>query len=298
MIVLRARALWLVGVYLVVVTGCAKTDSAPPVAAVSLSLSKASIAVGSTVDLTYRFQVAPDAKLSTDYRVFVHLNREDGTSIWNDDHDLPENLKTTTWKPGQIIEYKRTRFIPLFSYVGPATIEVGLFKDDERVPLTGPEAADKENPSRAYKVAKIELLPQARNLQIIRLSGWHQAEVSQADPAFDWQWTQKVATVSFQNPKSDVTLFLEYDCRPDVFGAQPQQVNILSGGVRVGGFAATAKDAVIERIPITAEQLGTAEMAQLRIEIDRTFVPARQPNSGNDVRELGIRVFHLHLEPR
>jgi len=295
---LRARPFWLVGVYLLALTGCAKTDSAPPVAAVSLSLSKGAIAVGSTVDLTYRFQVAADAKLSTDYRVFVHLNREDGTIIWNDDHDLPANLRTTTWKPGQVIEYTRTRFIPLFSYVGPATIEMGLFKDDERVPLTGPETADRESPARAYKVAKIELLPQARNLQIIRLSGWHQAEVAQEDPAFEWQWTQKVATISFQNPKSDVTLFLEYDARPDAFGPEPQQVSIYCGGVKVGGFAATAKDALIERIPISAAQLGTAEMGQLRIEIDRTFVPARQPNSGTDVRELGIRVFHLHLEPK
>lgn len=287
-----------VALALSLVAGCGKTDSAPPVASVSLTPSKASVAVGSTIDLAYRFQVAPDAKLSGDYRVFVHLNREDGTMIWNDDHALPADLRTSTWKPGQVIEYTRTRFIPLFSYVGPATIEMGLFKDDERLPLSGPEAADRESPARSYKVATIELLPRSQSIQIIRLSGWYLPEFNAADPAFEWQWTEKAATVSLQNPKHDSTLFLEYDSRPDFFGGQAQQVSIFAGNVRVGGFVAGSKDATIERIPITAAQLGTAEMVQLRIEVDRTFVPAKIPNAGVDVRELGIRVFHLHVEPR
>jgi hypothetical protein len=275
--------------------GCGKTDSAPPVASVSLTPGKTSVAVGSTIDLAYRFQVAPDAKLSGDYRVFVHLNREDGTMIWNDDHALPADARTSTWKPGQVIEYTRTRFIPLFSYVGPASIEIGLFKDDERLPLSGPEAADRESPARSYKVATITLLPRSQSIQIIRLSGWYLPEFAAAD---EWQWTEKAATVSLQNPKRDATLFLEYDARPDFFGGQPQQVSIFAGSVRVGGFTASAKDATIERIPITAAQLGTAEMVQLRIEVDRTFVPAKMPNGGVDIRELGIRVFHLHVEPR
>jgi hypothetical protein len=278
--------------------GCGKTDSAPPVASVSLTPGKTSVAVGSTIDLAYRFQVAPDAKLSGDYRVFVHLNREDGTMIWDDDHALPADLRTSTWKPGQVIEYTRTRFIPLFSYVGPATIEMGLFKDDERLPLSGPEAADRESPARSYKVATITLLPRSQSIQIIRLSGWHLPEFAAANPSREWQWTEKAATVSLQNPKSDATLFLEYDARPDFFGGQAQQVSIFAGSVRVGGFTASDKDATIERIPITAAQLGTGEMVQLRLEVDRTFVPAKMPNGGTDVRELGIRVFHLHIEPR
>ena len=36
-------------------------------ASVSLSLSKTSVALGGVLDLTYRFQVAPDAKISGDY---------------------------------------------------------------------------------------------------------------------------------------------------------------------------------------------------------------------------------------
>ena len=71
--------------------------------------------------------------------------------IWNDDHQLPEGLRTSQWKPGQVVEYTRTRFIPAFSYIGPATFEVGLYRDDERLPLSGPNAADRETTARAYK---------------------------------------------------------------------------------------------------------------------------------------------------
>jgi hypothetical protein len=41
------------------------------------------------LELTYRFEVAPGASFDGDYRVFVHVNRDDGTTIWNDDHELP-----------------------------------------------------------------------------------------------------------------------------------------------------------------------------------------------------------------
>ena len=39
-------------------------------------------------------------------------------------------------------------------------------------------------------------------------------------------------------------------------------------------------------------------MAELRIEVDQTFVPAKLPAGGHDTRELGIRVYHAFVEPR
>jgi hypothetical protein len=40
-------------------------------------------------------------------------------------------------------------------------------------------------------------------------------------------------------------------------------------------------------------------MAELRIAVDKTFVPALQPNPTNkDPRELGVRVFHAFVEPK
>jgi hypothetical protein len=278
------------------ILGCGKTDSAPPVATVSLSISKKQVPVGSVVDLTYRFQVGADARISADYRVFSHLNRDDGTMIWNDDHDLADPVRTSRWQPGQIVEYTRTRFVPAFSYLGPATIEVGLYRDDERLPLAGPDPADRESTARSYKVATLELLPRTESIQLYRLSGWHGPEYASEDPALDWQWTQRVATLSLRNPRRDVTLFLEFDSRPDLFPDQPQQVSIYAGQTLVTTFPAASRAVSLQRIPVTAAQLGGGDMASLRIEVDRTFVPARHPNAGNDVRELGIRVYHAHVD--
>jgi hypothetical protein len=44
--------------------------------------------------------------------------------------------------------------------------------------------------------------------------------------------------------------------------------------------------------------MGSAEMVELRLVVDQTFVPALEPGaSGNDPRELGARVFHAFVQP-
>jgi hypothetical protein len=44
-------------------------------------------------------------------------------------------------------------------------------------------------------------------------------------------------------------------------------------------------------IPFTAAQLGSSDVAELTIDVDRTFLPG-----GSDTRELGIQVFHLFVD--
>jgi hypothetical protein len=277
--------------------GCGQAESAPPVASVALTVSRSSVPLGGVIDLTYRFQVADGAGIPGDYRVFVHLTRDDGTTIWHDDHELPADHPTSRWQPGQIIEYTRTRFIPTFSYLGTATFRVGLYRDDDRLPLTGGDPEDRDN---SYKVATIDLLPRSENIRVIQLDGWHQQEYSPTDPTLEWRWTRKVATLSVENPRTDLTFFLEYDTRNDLFGANPQSVTVYCGDTLLSTFkaASTASEPALERILVTAAQLGTGAMAEFRIEVDRTFVPATQPSGGTDDRELGIRVLRAHLERR
>lgn len=281
-----------------VLFGCSKADSSPAVATVSLTLSRTAVPVGSPVDLTYRFEVAPDAKIAEDYRVFVHLNRDDGTTIWTDDHDLPQELATSRWTPGKVIQYTRTRFIPVLSYLGGATVEMGLYRQDDRLPLSGPDPADRDSPARGYKVATLDLLPQSESILLIRKSGWHQGEYDSADPAVEWQWTQKVATLGVRNPRRDVMFYLEFNSRPDVFPDGPQQVSVYVGPTVVATFRVDAPEPSLQRIPISAAQLGDGEMVELRLEVDRTFVPAKLAGGGRDSRELGIRVFHAYVEPK
>ena len=279
--------------------GCSKNDEAPPVASVSLTTGSKRVPLGSPVEITYRFEVAPGAKIDGDYRVFVHVNRDDGTTIWNDDHELPAGQATSTWKPGQVVEYTRTRFIPSFSYVGQATIQMGLYRDNQRLPLSGPDPADRESRERSYKVATLELLPRSENVQVIRLNGWHKGEYAAEDAAIDWQWMQKQATLSFRNnPHRDVLFYLEFDTRADLFAAKPQTITVYAGNEAVATFTAPEPGIYLKKIPITAAQLGTGEMAELRIDVDQTFVPAKLPGGSKDQRELGIRVYHAFIEPR
>lgn len=277
---------------------CTKSDSAPPVASVSLTMDKDRVALGAPVELTYRFEVAQGAKITGDYRVFVHVTRDDGTTIWVDDHELPAGLETSKWSPGQVIQYSRTRFIPPFSYLGEATVEVGLYRENERLPLSGPNPADRESPARSYKVATLQLLPRSESIQLIRLTGWYPGEYSAEDSTVEWQWTQRLATMSLRNPRRDLTLYLELDGRPDLFPDKPQQVTVYAGEVAVETFPLDRPGPHLKKIAISTEQLGAGEMAQLRIEVDRTFVPAKLPGGSRDDRDLGVRVYHAHVEPR
>jgi hypothetical protein len=277
---------------------CGRADSAPPVATASLAISKASAPLGSPVELTYRFEVAPDAKISRDYRVFVHFNRDDGTMLFSDDHDLPADAQTSAWTPGRVVQYTRTRFVPTLSYIGTVSVEIGLYRDEERLPLAVAHPDEREAAKREYHVATLDLLPRSESIQVIRLSGWHAGEFAPDDATREWQWTQKVATLRFPNPRRDVLFYLEYDARADLFEDQPQRITLLAGSEPVETFAAAELGTFLKKFPIDAAKLGNGEMAELRIEIDRTFVPANLPGGSRDNRELGIRVYHAYVETR
>ena len=47
------------------------------------------VPIGSPLKLTYRFDVAPNAKIDGDYWVFVHVLEPDGEQLWADDHLPP-----------------------------------------------------------------------------------------------------------------------------------------------------------------------------------------------------------------
>ena len=55
---------------------------------------------------------------------------------------------------------------------------------------------------------------------------------------------------------------------------------------------------ILRRIAIKADQLGSADMAELQITVDKTFVPMNVTGgTSKDPRELGVRVFHAFIEP-
>ena len=50
---------------------------------------------------------------------------------------------------------------------------------------------------------------------------------------------------------------------------------------------------------ISAAQLGTKDVVDIKIAVDKTFVPAVITNGASrDPRELGVRVFHAYIQPK
>jgi hypothetical protein len=262
-----------------------REESSPPVATPSLTLARERAAIGSPLTFNYKFTASQP--ISGDYWVFVHVLDQNGERLWGDDHLPP--VPTSSWKPGQTVEYSRTIFIPNYPYIGPAEVRLGFYQpgNSQRLVLAGKEVARQE-----YLVAQLQLLPQSENVFLIYKEGWHQAEVSSEDPSIEWQWTRKSAVTSFPNPKKDATLYLEYDARTDLFNP-PQQVSLRIGNQVIGTIAADAKEKKLVTLPISAAQLGSTEVVELVLDVDRTFTPG-----SGDTRELGIRVFHLFVEPK
>lgn len=276
------------------VAGCSKKkDTTPPVATPSLVLSHDRAPAGSPLELTYKFVVANDARFAEDYRVFVHVVDTDEEQMWTDDHNPP--VPTSQWKPGQTVEYSRTIFVPVFPYVGDATIQMGLHstKDQKRLTLAGEDAGQ-----HAYKVAKLQLLPQTDNLFTVFKDGWNPAEAAAQDNSVEWQWTKKQATLAFKNPKRDAILFFDADSpEPNLHPAQHVQVSL--GGQVVEDYTLEPDTRALRKIKLPAALMGSADLSELQISVDPTFVPMTVTNGASkDPRELGIRVFHAYVDPR
>ena len=273
---------------------CARNaEDAPPVATPTVTLSRSEVAVGTPVDVTYRFAVAPDAPpFPEDSLVFVHFLDADRERMWDDDHAPP--TPTSQWQPGSTIEYTRTVFVPKFPYVGPTTVEVGVYSpaSGDRLPLAGQDSG-----MRAYRVATFAMSVQSDNLFVIFKDGWHETEVAD-DGAQEWQWSRKRGTIAFRNPKTDAVLLLEVD-QPVMAFTEPQQVKVRAGDVLLDSFTLPVGARQLRRIALPAAQLGGAENVELSIAVDRTFVPASIPDLRSaDPRELGARVFRAYVEER
>jgi hypothetical protein len=59
----------------------------------------------------------------------------------------------------------------------------------------------------------------------------------------------------------------------------------------------TATGAQVLKFPVSAAQLGTGDMVEMKFIVDKTFVPALDASMKNsDPRELGARFFHVFIQ--
>jgi hypothetical protein len=275
-------------------SACRRNEpAAPPVATASVTLGGDKAPLGSPIEMAYKFVVANDARFTEDYRVMLHVLDADEQLIFTFDHDPA--VPTTQWKPGQTIEYRRTEFVPIYPYVGDASVEIGLYSPttQKRLPLAG----GPDSGQRAYKVARFQLQPQTDNVFLVFKDGWHPAETPDHNSSDEWHWTKKTATIAFKNPKRDSTLYLELDNPGGVFN-EPQEVRVSVAEQTLDTFTLSPGAKLLRKVKMTAAQLGAADMIELRIDVDKTFVPALIAAGGSkDPRELGVRVFHAFVQP-
>ncbi len=281
-------------VALVAVSACRRHQPDPPaVATPKVTFKQTRVPAGSPVEATFRFDVAPNAPaFDGDYKVMVHFLDADEELMWTEDHD--PSIPTSQWKPGQTIEYTKTLFVPISTYVGQTTVKMGLYspKSQKRLSLAGETTGQLE-----YKVASLQLLPHSENVFILFKEGWHPAEVAAGNSTVEWQWTKKTAALAFRNPKKASVFYLHAD-NPSSF-AEPQVITLKVNGQQVDTIAVTPRQEFIHKTPLTAAQLGSGDMVELTIDVDKTIVPALIPAAQNrDPRELGIRVFHAFVEPQ
>lgn len=272
--------------------GCGLADTASPVATPAVGLNRARVPLGGPLELTYRFTVAQDAGLFTDdYLVFVHFLDADGELMFTDDHAPPQS--TTTWQPGQQISYDRRMVVPVYPYIGEVTVALGLYSPTagDRLPLAGEHLGQ-----RSYEVATLEMAPQSESGFLMYDDGWHAAESAPEVPDREWRWTTGQATLSFRNPQTDSTLYLEVVGRPELLES-PQILTLSIGDTPIETIVLGSAEPSYHIVPVSGANLGGADTAILTLRVDPSFVPSEVTDgANNDGRELGMQVFYAFLE--
>jgi len=255
----------------------------------SFAVNRTRAPLGSAVEVTYTWTLDPSAKkLTKDYRALVHFLDAHGVMLFDDDH-VPQP-PPTSWEPGKTYSYTRTKFIPIYPYVGKVEVRMGLYKERERVALKGEDSGMHE-----YKVAGMELLPQTENIFLVYKEGWHSPENHPENPSLERTWTKKDAVVSFKNPKHDVVVYLEADTCVKCFPSQPVLTMAVGGKTGITVPIENA-EVFLKKVRFKAADLGGEEWVDLRFAMNQSFVPKLlTPPMNQDDRELGLLVYHLYV---
>ena len=91
-------------------------------------------------------------------------------------------------------------------------------------------------------------------------------------------------------------LFLQVD-NPASGPNAAQQVTVQIGDQVITTVPLSASEAPVRKYPVTAAQLGSGDMVEMKLTADKTFVPALEASmKSGDPRELGVRVFHVFVQ--
>ena len=276
----------------VAIVACAREPlEGSPVAIPTLEISTTRPQLGGVIEARFSFTILPDVAFDQDLTVFVHVVNDAGELMWTDDHE--PSRPTSTWLPDTTVAYTRMMFVPRYPYLDSAAIHLGLYSPATgvRVPLLGEDVGQ-----RTYRVQDIRLSPQTDNVALTYASGWFDYEVDPDNEARPWRWMAKTGSLSFTNPQRESLFYLHIEgIKPY---AEPQQLTVSVADRVVDRFEIEAED-IRRKIPLTVTDLGAGRSAELRLEVDRTFVPRTIPQLNNsDERALGVKVLQALLVAR
>ena len=315
---------------------CSSPGSTEPVAVPSFELNMTHVPIGSPIEATFTFFVLPNAVIDEDYRVFLHFLSDDGELIWAADHDPPrpttewkpggtiEYTRTILVPPcsyrgdtdvsmglysmedGTRLPLEADHAGQLAYHVGqlsllPSTKHVRLLYRSGWHALEGDATCVRWRWSEKVGVIVFDNPQQDSRLYLNLDSGedWDDQPrtltVTVGDRlAARWRWSEKVGVIVFDNPQQDSRLYLNLDSGED-WDDQPRTLTVTVGDRLAARFEIVPGN-VVHEIPLSASLFGGSNEVELRLEVDRTFVPADLPHSDNlDARVLGVRVLGAYL---
>ena len=165
-----------------------KDDGGTPVATPTVTLNKTRASLGSPLEVTYKFVVAPGATFDTrlprlrplrERRRRADVDRRPRSAAADEDVE-GRARRSSTRAPCSC------RAIP---YNGRASVVLGLY-----APRTARarRSAPRTRGLKAYDVAGFELVPQGENVFLIyKDETWHPAEDARDNGAVSWRWSQQ-----------------------------------------------------------------------------------------------------------
>jgi len=291
---MRTHRALLIVTPLLLAIGCTRRGAVPANDITpSFTANRMSAPLDSAVEVTYTWKTGPEfKKIEGDHRALVHFIDQGKLLLFTDDHAITP--PPSQWEANKTYSYTRTVFIPVVTYIGDATVTMGLYPTaprGERIPLKGEDFGLRE-----FTVAKIQLLAQVENVRVYYKEGWYNPEPG-PNPAVETTWTKKEGVLSFKNPKKPVIVYLQFDAPYSAknYPAGPPTLTVTAQGR--AGFTHKFENGELneKKIRFSAADLGTEDTVELRLSMDQTIVPKTLGMSPTDDRELGVRVYDVFV---
>jgi len=240
------------------------------------------------VNVTYNWNIEPGFKpIDKDLMVYVHFLDKNNKILFQDDY-RPE-LPTSQWKEGYTV--KTQPHLLLIPAITRTDTDEDFMPIKMLVGLHDPMNAQGPNYRVLQKDLKLTYNPKGPE-KVQYAEGWYPEEWN-AQMTLRWRWTGAQAVAVVRNPKKNAILYVKGLVNKDVVADQKVKLEI--AGNLIEEF--TPKDpefAKYYQIPV--DQIGAEDLIQIRVSVDKTFVPAKLVPGSQDQRELGVQIFTIFFK--